>query len=207
MDTASFYRQSVFGVYLGLTAASYDLANPLRANAITKVISAEDWPRATLEYFGKARIDDGRVNPYWPRRSILTSISYLTEGYEMGIDLDSIRSYLGRLGNIAPSERDQEIAQWAMALPEQKRLLGCSTRYSGIFSEYAKTVEHEVEENGYSYSRRVDNAKSKLTRLLPSSSLSVCTVLNPLQADELVDVVEMRNSVCVIPSTSGGLRA
>jgi hypothetical protein len=200
LDTASFCNQSVFDVYLGLTAAGYNLANPIRANAITEVISTEDWPQATLGYFGKARIDDGRVNPYWPRGSILTSISYLTECYEMGTNQESIRSYLETLGNIAPSERDQDIVQWAMVLPEQKRILRCSSRYSAIFFEYAKTIEREVGKNGYSYSQRVDSAKSKLARLLPSLSLSVCTVLNPLQADELVDIVEISNSVCVITS-------
>lgn len=67
---ASCHR-NVYDVYLGLTAAGYDMANPVRASGITKAILATRWGQPIVDYFGKARTEDGRLNPYWPRASIL----------------------------------------------------------------------------------------------------------------------------------------
>jgi hypothetical protein len=200
LDAASFCRQSVFDVYLGLTAAGYDLANASRAGEILRAISAEEWPSATLDYFRQARIADGRVNPYWPRGSILASISCLMDDRHIGADLASIQSYLETLSNVSPSERDQETAAWAMALPEQKRLLRSSRGYSAVWSEYIKAVEREIEVRDYDYRQRAEYAESVLTSLLCSRPLSVGTILNPLQADPLVDVLRTGDSLYVITS-------
>lgn len=200
VDTPIYHCRSVFDVYLGLTASGYNLANPSRTGTITGAILTGDWPKPVLDYFRKARIDDGRVNPYWPRGSILATVNYLVERGNLVPSPASVRAYLGTLGNVPPTERGDDVAQWILALPEHIRILRGNDRYSEALFAYVHTVEQEIAENGRSYCQRANDAVSELAHLLPAPPLSVLTILNPLQADELADVVQTDSAVYVITS-------
>jgi hypothetical protein len=200
MEVACFCRQSIFDVYLGLTAAGYELANPSRAGAMIEAVGAAVWAETTMAYFAQARIADGRINPYWPRGSILAGVSCLTEEHRLGTDLDSLQAYLATLHNVAPNERGPELARWLLAFPEQKRLLRASGSYSVLFLEYVQIIQREAAQNEAGYRWQVERAGEALARLLPSRPFSVRTVLNPLQADELVDVLRAGDAVWVITS-------
>lgn len=200
MSSGAYYNQSVFDVYLGLTASGYNLANPVRAKCITSVILAQDWGQPTLDYFRRAYVCDGRVNPYWPRASILTAIGILTDQYSPTALLPFVRSYLTTLRNIPPIERDEQTAKWAAGLPDQIKYLRSSKHYRDIFSCYQDVICREVEENGPGYHHLVEAANAVMWSLFPTSQSQIATVLNPLQADLLTDVVETDACVWVIMS-------
>ncbi len=193
--------QGIFDVYLGLAASGYDLANPHRAGAICEAVAAENWGRQTLQYFRFARINDGRVNPYWPRGSILAAASLLIDNAPATAHLAMIRAYLAALDNLSPAEADDATAIWATALPEQAASLRTAGAYSEARARYRHAIQAEIHENGLRYEREVLAAQRGLHALLPSlSSPQVTTVLNPLQADPLTDVVSVRDRVYVVTS-------
>ena len=74
------YNKNIFTVYVGLTAAGYDLAKTPGNKEIHDGIYRIHWAGDTINYFNKARINTCEVNPYWPRDYFLTLGSlYLTE--------------------------------------------------------------------------------------------------------------------------------
>lgn len=194
------YSRRVFDVYLGLTASGYHLANPIRAGLLIQAVLTGNWPKTALDYFREARIDDGRVNPYWPRGSILAAVAWLTECGDLDPDLSSICAYLATLRNVSPAERGCDVAKWALALPDHILSLESCSEYGNALSAYALSVEQEISSNGLDYCRKVRHAVSKLARLFPGPPQSVLTVLNPLQADELTDVIHTDRSACIVTS-------
>ena len=202
VDLNAADNQGVFDVYLGLTASGYDLANPNRAGAICDAVMAENWSQRTLQYFCFARINDGRVNPYWPRASILTSVSLLIDQLPVTTHLALIRTHLAAMGNLPPAEVDDAMVSWAAAFPEQAASLRTSRVYADAWARYQHAIQDEIRENGIRYGREVLAAQDRLHALLPlhSSSPQVMTILNPLQADPLTDVVSVRDRIYVVTS-------
>ena len=195
-------NQGVFDAYLGLTASGYDLANPTRVGAICDTVMAENWSQRTLQYFHFARINDGRVNPYWPRASILTSISLLIDQLPAKTHLTLIRKYLACQCNLPPAEMDDAMVNWAIAFPEQAAFLRTSRVYADARTRYQHVIQDEIHKYGICYSRNVLAAQDRLYALLPlpPSSPQVITILNPLQADPLTDVVNVLDRVYVVTS-------
>ena len=202
---------------------------PLGRRISGSISGGPAWPPDLRLYFGRARLADGRINPYWPLGFLLTGVSCLTEDYGMSTDLDAIRNYLATLDQVSPAERSLETALWLQALPEQKRRLRAAGGYGAVFSVYAEVVAGEIEVNGDHFRRRVGEAMERLERFLPTLGRSMPTlgrslptldrslpelerhlpanghspvsmVLNPLQADPLVDVVRHGKVVLVIAS-------
>ncbi len=202
MYVTCLHDQGVFDVYLGLTASGYELASPSRAQAVTEAILAGDWDPSAPEYFRRARIDDGRVNPYWPRGSILAAVSLLASREGLATDATSVRKYLSRLTNVPPVERDDGTVQWAAALPEQISSLRAASQYENSLPRYREAVRLEAKKHWSAYREQIGAAGHVLSALLPASShpCSVCTILNPLQADPLTDVVTAKESVYVVTS-------
>lgn len=202
VDLSAADNQEVFDVYLGLTASGYDLANPIHAGVICDVIMAENWSQQTLQYFSFARINDGRVNSYWPRASMLTSVSLLIDQLPRETHLALIRAHLAAMGNLSPAEVDDTIISWAAALSEQTTFLRTSRVYADAWAYYRCAIQDEIRENGNRYESEVLAAQDRLYALLPlqSSPAQVMTILNPLQADPLTDVVSVRECVYVVTS-------
>lgn len=195
------YDQGVFDVYLGLTASGYELASA-DAQALTEAILAGSWDHAALKYFRQARIDDGRVNPYWPRGSILAAISLLASREGLITEAVSVRDYLSELTNVPPAERDDDTVQWAAVLSEQIVSLRAASQYENSLLRYREAVHLEAEKHWLAYRERVGAAEHVLRALFPTSAhpRSVRTILNPLQADQLTDVVTAKESVYVVTS-------
>ena len=202
VDLNTADNQNIFDTYLGLTASGYDIANPNRTSAICNLIGAENWDLRTLRYFRFARINDGRINPYWPRVFILTFVSLLTDQVPRGLHSALIRTHLAAIGNLSPTEVNATTAGWAAAFPEQAALLRTSRIYTDARTCYRDAIQDEIRENGIHFGREVLAAQDRLHALLPSHSLSqqVTTILNPLQADPLTDVVNVRGRIYVVTS-------
>lgn len=116
-------HRGIFSVYLGLIASGYDLANPIRAGKIRDRIRAGKWGQQTRKYFDFARINDGRINLYWPRASMLTSVSLLVDQCPMKVIPKTIQAHLSTMKNIAPQDVDDHVINWAAGLIEQTELL------------------------------------------------------------------------------------
>lgn len=202
LDPNTIDNQTVFDVYLGLTASGYHLANPERADAIRRAILGGNWNQQVVRYFELARINDGRVNPYWPRASILTTVSLLTEHAEKATHSALVRAYLATMSNISPEEADDATAVWAAALPEHIMSLRSSAGYREVYVRYRDAIRGELRENGLGYERGVLAAHRRLGFLIrpPHNGIEVVTVLNPLQADPLTDVVKSGDRLNVITS-------
>lgn len=84
------------------------------------------------KYFDFARINDGRINPYWPRASILTSISLLVDQNPTKVTPKMVRAQLSTMKNIAPQDIDDHVIDWAAGLIEQAELLRGAHGYDGI---------------------------------------------------------------------------
>ncbi len=192
--------QAVFDVYLGLTASGYDLANPARAGLIVEAIRARDWPPSVVSFYAGARIDDGRVNPYWPRGSVLAGLALLAERAAFDFEPQPTAEYLAQLTNVAPDERNGERASWYAALPCHMAALRASTGYGEAFSTYTEAIRREQKQYRTSFMERLGQALGALRALLPAHQTRMLAVVNPLQADPLTDVVKTKNLVCVIAS-------
>jgi len=202
LNTAS--NQGIFDVYAGLTASGYDLANPDRAGKICDVLMTENWSQQILQYFGFTRIQDGRVNPYWPRASILTSVSLLIDRLPVATHLALIREHLSAMRNLSPAGVDKAMIQWASDLPKQTEVIRTVRMYAKAWEQYQQAIQSEISENGVRYQQEMLTAQGRFCVLLPPhfSSLppQLITILNPLQADALTDVVNVRGRVYVVTS-------
>ena len=196
------HHQGIFDVYLGLTASGYDLGNPIRASKIREGIKAGKWGQQTLKYFDFARINDGRINPYWPRASILTSISLLVDQNPTKVTPKIVRAQLSTMKNIAPQDIDDHVIDWAAGLIEQAELLRGAHGYDGIWADYLQMVREEIFQNGNQYRTKILAAHNRLCDLLSVNiaPIQVATILNPLQADPLTDVVNIQNHSYVVTS-------
>ena len=203
MTTQHREHQNVFDVYLGLTLAGYELANPDRAERISQEMRKSTWEEPTVEYFAQARIDDGRVNPFWPRGSILTFASFLVDWNTCRVDLPAVRTKVAELKNVSPEETDEATIRWVASLPEHVSVLRTCSGYDAVHACYCDAVCAEHRANSASYLQQVEAAESRLHRLLPNSPPRVSEIINPLQADQLTDIVEIDGRAYVIVSHFG----
>jgi hypothetical protein len=92
--------------------------------------------------------------------------------------------------------------QWAADFPKQTAAIRTSRTYAKAWECYQQTIQSEISENGFRYQRDVIAAQGRLRVLLPphSSSPQLITILNPLQADSLTDVANVRDRVYVVTS-------
>lgn len=195
-------NQRVFEVYLGLTASGYDLGNPNRTAAIYKIIRAANWNQQALKYFSYASINDGRINPYWPRASILTLVSILVDLEPSNFNKAMVRTYLAGIDNISPEDMDEDVINWAGDLIEQIRLLREAQGYADAWACYQQIVQDEILRKGNQYKNEILSAQDRLFDLLPlrSSPIRITTLLNPLQADPLTDIVSVHNCHYIVTS-------
>lgn len=202
VDLNTAANQDVFDVYLGLTASGYDLANPNRAGVIHNALMAENWSQQTLQYFAQARINDGRVNPYWPRASILASVSLLIDRIPVSSHLTLIQTFLAAMDNLSLADMDHAMISWATELPKQTAVIRTSRTYARAWKSYQQAIQREIRENGLRYQQEMLAAQGRLRVLLPpqASMSQLVTILNPLQADPLTDVVEGCDRVYVVTS-------
>lgn len=202
MEFNETINQGVFDVYVGLIVSGYDIANPDRVGAILNALMTENWSHQILQYFELARINDGRVNPYWPRASILASVSLLVEQLPVATHLDLIRAYLTAMDNLSPADVDNMIVQWAADLPTQTTALRTYRTYTKAWECYQQIIQREINNNGIRYQKEILTAQGRLQVLLPQhfSSPKFITVLNPLQADPLTDIVRVRDRIYVVTS-------
>jgi hypothetical protein len=203
VDLNTVFNQGIFDVYLGLTASGYDLADPNRVSAICAAVMAGTWSQQTLQYFSFARINDSRINPYWPRASILTSVSLLIGRLPVTAHLARVRAHLASMSNLSPAVMmDEAMIHWAADLPRQTEAIRTVRMYAKAWGQYQQVIQSEINENGIRYQQEVLAAQCRLHALLPpnSSSPQVLTILNPLQADPLTDVVSVCDRVYVVTS-------
>ena len=195
-------KQAVFDVYLGLIASGYHLDNPERTGALRRTILGGNWNQQDINYFGLACINDGRINPYWPRASILTAVSLLTEHAEKAAHLALVRAYLATMSNISPEEANEATAVWIAAVPEHCMSLRSTVGYHEVWECYRNIIRYDLKENGPRYECEVFAARRRLSALFrpPLNKVEVVTVLNPLQADPLTDIVKSGNRIYVITS-------
>jgi hypothetical protein len=138
----------------------YNLANPNRADSITGIILAQDWERPILDYFRWAYIGDGRVNPYWPRASILTAVGILTDNIDSTRVFPFIHSYVTSLRNVSVTEKDEQTIMWAASLPEKIQYLRSCQHYQIISSSFREAIRREVAENRANYNNLVKKANT-----------------------------------------------
>ena len=106
------------------------------------------------------------------------------------------------MNNISPGDLDDNVINWASALDEKIELLRETLEYAEVWVDYQKIVEDEICEKGNRYKTEILTAQDQLFNLLPfqSSSIQITTVLNPLQADPLTDVVSINNFHYIVTS-------
>ena len=189
-------------MYLGLTASGYDLGSPNRTAAMVEIIRAMNWNQPALKYFSYACINDGRINPYWPRASILTLVSILVDLEPSNFNKAMVRTHLAGLDNISPEDLDNDVINWAGALTEQIVLLRETQGYADAWACYQQIVQDEVWRKGNQYTTEILSAQGRLFDLLSlrSSQIRITTLLNPLQADPLTDVVSVHNCHYIVTS-------
>lgn len=202
MDFNEAINQGVFDVYLGFMASGYDIANPDRIRAIRNTILTENWNHQLLQYFEFARVSDGRVNPYWPRASILAAVSLVVEHLPKAAHLDAIQAYLAAMGNLSPADVDNIIIRWAVELPKQTASIRNVRTYAKAWEYYQQIIQHEISDNGMHCQEDMVVAQARLRVLLMShaSSPNLIPILNPLQADPLTDIVTVEDRVYVVTS-------
>ena len=194
--------QNIFDVYVGFTASGYHLGNPERIGDISVRIQSASWDAQTLQYFRFARIDDGRINPYWPRGSILASVALLAEHTEKQMLIEMVSEHLSGMENISPADLDTYVVEWAARLPRYLALVRDCRSYQELWDDYCKIIQDEIIENGPSYTDKVLASRSRLGGLFPEQFFpSHCvTVLNPLQANPLTDIVHVEDHIYIITS-------
>ena len=203
VDHQTASNKTVFDVYAGLIVSGYDLANPDRAGAIRDTLMAENWNRRTLQYFGFARLQDGRLNPYWPRASILTSVGLLLSQSLPASPLASIRAHLAAMSNVSPADVDEVMVHWVADLPSRAELIRSAPVYAKAWELYQQVIQRELDEQSLPYQQEIRGAQKRLRQLLPtpdSPPPQMITIVNPLQADPLADVVSVHDRVYVITS-------
>lgn len=195
-------NQAVFDVYLGLTACGYNLGNPLRGETIRPLIETGTWSQPTRRYFHFAHIEDGRINPYWPRASLLTAVSLLLDQRPGTQQIELVRTYFASQDNISPDEKSEAVVRWAADLPQQATRLHTSKIYTEAWKRYKAIIQDEIDNNGAPYNAQINQAQSCLRQLLAIDSIPipVTTILNPLQADPLTDIVTVHGQTYVITS-------
>lgn len=99
-------------------------------------------------------------------------------------------------------EINDSVVGWAATFPDQAAFLRASRIYSGARTCYQDSIHDEIGKNGIQFECEVLAASNRLRALLPSYSASqqVTTVLNPLQADPVTDVVTLRDRIYVVTS-------
>lgn len=201
LNTAADVR--IFDVYIGLAAAGYDLASPSRAGTICEGLMTQNWSQELLQYFRFARIHDGRINPYWPRASILTSVSLLIDQSPIASHTALIRAHLTAMSNLSPTDLDETIIRWAADLPKQIEVIRTARTYTNTWEYYQQAIQCDIRENGVHYQQEIISTQKRLCELLSphfSSPPKVITILNPLQADPLTDVVSAHGRIYVVTS-------
>lgn len=195
-------HRGIFDIYLGLLASGYDLGNPVRTGKIRERIRTGDWSQQTRQYFNFACINDGRINPYWPRASILTFISLLVDQCPSSVTPKTIRAHLSTMKNISPLDIDDYVINWAAGLIEQAKSLRDAQIYDEIWADYLQAVQDEITQNGNQYRTEILAKHRKLCVLLSAHSapIQIATILNPLQADPLTDIVSLQNRNYVVTS-------
>jgi hypothetical protein len=200
MNTHECFNHNVFDVYLGLTASGYHLANTVHAGSIINMVLDEDWDNTMIKYFQRANQDDGRINPYWPRASILSAVGILTEHTDPTMFKSSVYAYLKTLRNISSLDKSEETANWAVVLPDHVRYLRSNRHYQDIILCYQQAINREIERQWPVFDYQVNTANTVIKSLFPEHQSHVITILNPLQADPLTDIVETSANVWVITS-------
>jgi hypothetical protein len=194
-------HQQVFDVYLGLSAAGYDLANPHRKQGFDDLIASTDWSQPILEYFHYARISDGRINPFWPRAFILTLAGLFASETPAELSTAQIRKQLMELGNLSPAEIDDEVVDWAAAFPDLANHLRKTRIYPGARALYQGAIQDEIRKHGLRYQWEVLAGQNRLRKMLPCAAWQpLISILNPLQADPLTDVISLNGRIFVVTS-------
>lgn len=198
----SAYNRNIFDAYLGLNASGYNIANPGRIGTIFNLIGAENWRQQTLEYFRFARINDGRINPYWPRAFILVLTSLLHDQLLGAVDPALIRTHLTAVSNLSSTEVDDTVVGWAAAFPGQALLFRTAQTYAEARTCYRDAIQGEIRKNGIAFEHAVLAAQDRLQALFPllSPSPVITVILNPLQVDPLTDVVRIHDRTYILTS-------
>ena len=104
--------------------------------------------------------------------------------------------------NISPLDIDDHVIDWAAGLIEQAESLRDAQIYDDIWADYLQTIRDEITQNGNQYRTEILAEHGQLRDLLPAHSapIQVATILNPLQADPLTDVVSLQNRNYVVTS-------
>jgi hypothetical protein len=194
-------NKELFTAYAGLTAAGYDLAdkNDEDIAGLCRHIREMHYPQSVIDYFANARTNQNKVNPYWPRGSLLSSACFFISGkrtsrYETFEDL---LQFVHSLHNINQKEINDEVINWLQQLPRFIDVITSNDGFDELWRKYRRIIDMRME----NYTKVLDLADQGIRDFGTNSSLKFPDILfspNLLQSPYLADFVTKGNNLFII---------
>lgn len=191
----------VFGLYVGLTASGYDLANIPPDDPIEPVMRAirtAEWPAPVFSYFGAAKRPGRRVNPYWPRAAmLLEACLYLSPGLEFSHtdELDLLRRIAAF--SVSRDDKDAATVAWVREFSAHYAMVAETDLFPLLWPSFLDGLESRMRVFEKAASGAFESFV-RVTGVIEGDLPQTVVVPNPLQAPQVADFVRRDGTVFVV---------
>ncbi|MGE5654965.1 MAG: hypothetical protein ACM3ZQ_12030, partial [Bacillota bacterium] len=135
----------LFAAYVGLTISGYDMADDrdLEIQELIRKVRSLHWPPAIARYFAVARTGKVKVNPYWPRGSMLSTASlHIGPDHRFAqADESELERVFLQAENIGPEDKAPDLLAWVMRLPEMVVIIMEHPAYAELWNSYLTIIQ------------------------------------------------------------------
>ena len=194
----------LFATYVGLTVSGYDLAdkNDEDIAELYNSIMDIDCPQNVADYFAYARTNKNKVNPYWPRSSILSLACFFVSTKDAS-RYDSFNDFIQfqrSVGNVSQEEFDEEVTNWLKKLPSFIDSIMRNNAFDELWHNYQRIISIRTE-NYIQVLEKVDKAISNFYADSQLISPNIVFSPNLLQSPYIADSVTRRNTIIIIKTS------
>lgn len=189
-DNCIWHGKNLFTIYVGLTAAGYDLAKIPENKEIHNVIHGIHWNEDVIIYFSKARTNTCEVNAYWARDYFLSLASlYITENDGCAYtNFHDVIDYI-KSNQFNPDDIGLDTIKWLQQLPIYYSKIASTEGFDYIWENYL----NEMKEASINIQAVMDDALSNILNLLDVSEEALPKIVlipNRLQAPQCANYIK-----------------
>jgi hypothetical protein len=194
-------NQALFTVYVGLTKSGYDLAdkNDKDIVGLCRRVREMDCHQEILNYFAFAKSNCNRLNPYWPRGSILAAASLFISSTKFP-EYETFNDFLQferSVTNFSREELNDDVIGWLRELPVYIDLITGNDAFPAIWAEYQKIIYSRLE----NYNKILEKADKTIQDFymgtLPEKQ-NIIFSPNLLQSPFIADFITKKGTLVVI---------
>jgi hypothetical protein len=194
-------NKGLFAAYVGLINSGYNLTDK-NDNDVAKLyrrIRKIDLPRNVIDYFGYARTNPKKVNPYWPRGYLLSSACFFMSIKKVPRyqTFDDLTQFFHSLSNINSEELDIEVINWLSQLPLFIDTIIGNDGFNDLWNNYQRINDARSG----NYTKVIDSAEKAINDFCIGAKLNRPEIIfapNLLQSPYIADHVIKGNTVIII---------